>query len=225
MKKLSNVLLYGALAVSGVWTILLTLGALGLIPIAAIAGSHFNYIWALVIVVAGLLLYIVFMFIEKIRNLIIPNWFKCLFYLAFFVFTNVYYLFSWYHTVAGTIVFDVYLAVLLNIAAVSVFYNTQKDAKNIVKTTDRFLVFSCFAYASLGAVVYELISLVIKVISNGTGLLYGLPFVVTEIAVMLCVNFVFAIIFALSLKKTKAFINGCLIKYNTTSDYKTNKEK
>ena len=225
MKKLSNILLYGALAISGVWTILLALGAFGLIPIEAIAGAHFNYVVALIIVLAGLVLYFVFMIIEKIRNLVIPDWFRCLFYFAFLIFTNVYYLFSWYHTVAGMLVFDVYLAILFNISAVSIFYNTQKDAKNIVKTTDRFLVFSCFAYSALGAVVYELISLLIKVISNGTGLLYGLPFVVTEIAIMLCVSFIFALVFALSLKKKKAFINGCLIKYNTISDYKTNKAK
>ena len=43
-------------------------------------------------------------------------------------------------------------------AAVSVFYNTQKDAKNIVKTTDKFLVFSCFAYSALGIgrLIYQL---------------------------------------------------------------------
>ena len=34
------------------------------------------------------------MFIEKWRNLIIPNWFKNLFYVAFFVFTNIYYFFG-----------------------------------------------------------------------------------------------------------------------------------
>jgi len=225
MKKLSNILLYGALCISGVWTILLALGAFGLIPIQSIAGSHFNYVTALVIVVAGFVLYFVFMLIEKIRNLIIPNWFKCLFYFAFLIFTNVYYLFSWYHTIAGMLVFDAYLAVLLNIGAVSLFYNTQKDAKNIVKTTDKFLVFSCFAYSALGIVFYEIVSLLVKVFSKQTGLLFGLAFVVTELSIMLCISFVFALVFALSLKKKKAFINGCLIKYNNTSEYKTNKNK
>ena len=225
MKKVSNILLYGALAISGIYAILLALGAFGVLNISSIAGSHFNYVWALVIVVAGLALYVAFMFIEKIRNLIIPEWFKYLFYLAFFVFTNIYYLFSWYHTIAGMLVFDVYLAVLLNIGAVSLFYNTQKDAKNIVKTTDKFLVFSCFAYSALGIVIYEIISLIIKVSVGGTGILFGLPFMVAEIAAMLCVNFVFAVAYTLSLKKSKAFVNSCLIKYNIVSEYKTGKER
>ena len=88
MKKVSNILLYGALAISGIYTILLALGAFGVLNISSIAGSHFNYVWALIIVVAGLALYVAFMFIEKIRNLIIPEWFKYLFYLAFFVFPS-----------------------------------------------------------------------------------------------------------------------------------------
>lgn len=223
MKKPSTFLLYFALTVSGLWAILLALGAFGVLPISAIAGSHFNYIWALVIVVVGLLFYVAFLFIEKIKNLIIPDWFKCLFYFAFLVFTNVYYLFSWYHTIAGILVFDAYLAVLLNIAAVSLFYNTQKDAKNIVKTTDKFLVFSCFAYACTGIVVYQLISLLTKVICKSTGAIAGLPIVVTEIAIMLFITFVFALMFALSLKKSKKLINNCLVKYNSVSDYKTSK--
>ncbi|MBQ8468166.1 MAG: hypothetical protein IJ542_00220 [Clostridia bacterium] len=225
MKKLSNILLYGALGVCGAWTILLALGAFGVLNIASIAGSHFNYVWALVIVVVCLLCYVAFMFVEKIRNLIIPDWFKCLFYLAFLIFTNVYYLFSWYHTIAGTLVFVAYLAVLFNILSVSLFYNTQKDAKNIVKTTDRFLVFSAFSYASLGIVIYEVIALLVKAITKSTSVLSGAAMIVTEISLMLCVNFVFAILFAMSLKKTKQFINACLIKYNQVSDYKTNKNK
>ena len=225
MKKFSNILLYGALGVCGAWTIVLALGAFGVFSLAQVAGAHFNYVWAFVIVAVCLLCYIAFMFVEKIRNLVVPDWFKCLFYLAFLVFTNVYYFFSLYHTIAGVLVFVIYLSMLFNILAVSLFYNTQKDAKNIVKTTDKFLVFSAFSYATLGVVVYEVISLLVKVIAKDSSVLSGAPMILTEIAAMLCVNFIFAIIFAMSLKKTKKFINACLIKYNQVSDYKTNKTK
>jgi len=225
MKKFSNILLYGALGVCGAWTIVLALGAFGVFSLAQVAGAHFNYVWAFVIVAVCLLCYIAFMFVEKIRNLVVPDWFKCLFYLAFLVFTNGYYFFSLYHTIAGVLVFVIYLSMLFNILAVSLFYNTQKDAKNIVKTTDKFLVFSAFSYATLGVVVYEVISLLVKVIAKDSSVLSGAPMILTEIAAMLCVNFIFAIIFAMSLKKTKKFINACLIKYNQVSDYKTNKTK
>ena len=117
--------------------------------------------------------------------------------------------------------FDIYIAVLFNILAVSLFYNTQKDSKNVVKTTDKFLVFSCFSYASMMTLVYQLISVLAKLISNSTEIVASLAMIVTEISVMLFITFIFAIVFVLSLKRTRKFINGCLIKHIVTNDYKT----
>ena len=225
MKKLSSILLYSFLALSGAWTVLLTLGVFGVLNLTAVAGQSFNYVWALVIVLVGLALYIVFMFVEKCRSWVIPSWFKCLFYVAFFVFTNVYYFFGLYSTIAGLICFDIYLACLLNIGAVSLFYNTQKDNKNAVKTTEKFLSFSCLSYAMTGAAVYQIISCTVKVIAKATGLLAGLSIVVTELSVFLFVSLLFALCFALSMKGSRKFVNACLIKYLPVSEYKNNKSK
>lgn len=225
MKKLPTILLYTFLGLSGAWLVVLALGLFNVFNLTAIAGSTFNYIWAFVIVLVGLGLYILFLLAEKWRNWIVPVWFKCLFFIAFFVFTNVYYLFGLYHTVAGIIVFDICLASLLNIAAVSLFYNTQKDAKNAVKTTDKFLCFSTFCYAITGAVVYQVISLLVKVISKTKGILATLSLVVTELSIFIAVSLLFALLFALSMKGKRKFVNACLVKYLPASDYKNNKTK
>ncbi len=225
MKKLPTIILYTALGLSCAWLVLLALGVFEVFNLASIAGANFNYIGAFVIVIVALVLYIGFMLIEKWRSLSIPNWFKTLFYIAFFVFTNVYYFFSLYSTTAGLIIFDIYLACLLNIAGVSVFYNTQKDSKNAVKTTDKFLCFSTFCYAVTGGVVYEVISCLVKVIANAQGLFASLSLVVTELSIIMAVSLVFALFFALSMKKDRKFVNACLVKYIPISDYKNNKSK
>ena len=225
MKKLSTILLYTALVLSGAWLVVLTLGLFNVINLTAVAGKNFNYIAAYIIVIVGLALYILFMFIEKWRKLIVPAWFKNLFYVAFFVFTNVYYFFGLYQTIAGLIVFDVYLACLLNIAAVSLFYNTQKDSKNAVKTTEKFLAFSSFSYAVSGAVIYQVISCLCKVLAKTEGLFASLAMVVTELCIFVFVSLLFALFYALSMKGSRKFVNACLIKYLPASDYKNNKSK
>ena len=223
MTRTSKIFIYSSIAISAIWAIFLALGVFGALDDKSIAGAHFNYIAALIIDIVGILFYVGFVFVEKIRNLTIPEWFKVLFYIAFLVFTNVYYLFSWYHTIAGLIVFDVYIAVLFNILAVSLFYNTQKDAKNVVKTTDRFLVFSCFAYAGLMTLVYQLISVLVKLLSNSTDVIASLAMIVSEMSVMLFVGFVFALLFAISLKRTRRLVNACLIKHVVINEYRTKK--
>lgn len=225
MKKLPTILLYTFLGLSGAWLIVLTLGLFNVFNLTAIAGANFNYIGAFVIVLVGLGLYILFMFAEKWRSWIVPTWFKCLFFVAFFVFSNVYYFFGLYQTIAGLVIFDICLAALLNIAAVSLFYNTQKDAKNAVKTTDKFLCFSTFCYAVTGGVVYQVIALLVKVIGKTQGLFASLALVVTELSIFVAVSLVFALFFALSMKGKRKFVNACLVKYLPASDYKNNKTK
>lgn len=221
MTKTTKIFIYSALAISAIWAVLLAFGAFGALPISSIAGSHFNYVGALVVVIVSILCYVAFLFVERIRNLTIPEWFKILFYIAFMVFTNVYYLFSLYHTIAGIVLFDIYLAVLFNILSVSLFYNTQKDSKNVVKTTDKFLVFSCFCYATMMTLIYQLISVLVKVIVSSTEIVASLAMIVSEMSIMLFVCFVFALLFTLSLKRTRKFINGCLIKHVVVSEYRT----
>lgn len=225
MKKLPTILLYTFLTLSGVWIVILSLGAFGVLQLSEIAGSNFNYIWAYVIVLVSLGLYILFMFAEKWRSWIVPSWLKSLFFVAFFVFTNVYYFFGLYQTLAGIIVFDICLASLMNIVAVSLFYNTQKDAKNSVKTTEKFLCFSTFSYAITGATFYQIIALVCRILSSTTGLLSKIALVVSELSIFVSVSLIFALLFALSMKGKRKFINGCLVKYIPVSDYKNNKTK
>ncbi len=216
MKKLNNILLYSAIVLSGLWIIMLSLGMFEVFNLYKVAGTNFNYWWAFAIVIVCMLLYIGFLFIEKIKNLDIPAWFKNLFYVAFFVFTNVYYLFGLYHTIAGIVIFDICFAALINILAVSLFYNTQKDAKNAVKTTDKFLVFSCFCYSSAAILIYQLIVGICKCFAKKLIITNIAALFVTEISTMLCVTFVFAIIFTLSMRGSRRLVNNCLIKYLNT---------
>ncbi len=212
MKKLAEFLIYAAIVLSGVWLILLALGVFGVINTAAFASADFNYIWALIIVVVGIALYALFAVLEHRRGLTVPNWFKNLFYIAFFVFSNIWYYFGLYSTIWGLIVFDAYLAIILNILSVSLFYNSQKDAKNMVKTTEKFLVLTCFSYAATGALIIEILSCMIRVICGYSGITASLAMFVTEACTMLVVCFIFALLFSQSMRKTKQLINGCLIK-------------
>ena len=118
-----------------------------------------------------------------------------------------------------------YIGFLISILSVSIFYNTQKDNKNTVKTTDKFLCFSTFSYAITGAVVYQLISCLCKVIAKTQGIFATLALVVTELSIFVAVSLVFALFFALSMKGSRKFINACLIKYLPASEYKNNKSK
>lgn len=213
MKKLTSVILYSALVLSGLWIVMLALGMFQVLDYSSVIGAGFSYWWAFAIVIVCMLLYIGFMFIEKWRNLNIPVWLKNLFYVAFFIFTNVYYFFGLYSKIWSIILFDICFACLVNILSVSLFYNTQKDEKNTVKTTEKFLVFTCFSYSSMIILVYQLIVGLAKCIAGTSGILSNLALMVTEVSTMLCVTFVFAILFTLSMKKSRKFINSCLIKY------------
>ena len=90
MTRTSKIFIYSSIAISAIWAIFLALGVFGALDVKSIAGAHFNYIAALIIDIVGILFYVGFVFVEKIRNLTIPEWFKVLFYIAFLVFTNVY---------------------------------------------------------------------------------------------------------------------------------------
>lgn len=225
MKKLPTILLYTFLGLSCAYLLVLTLGLFNVFELTAIASESFNYIVAYIVLLLALAIYILFMLAEKWRSWIVPAWLKSLFFVAFFVFTNVYYFFGLYQTLAGIIVFDICLASLLNIVAVSLFYNTQKDSKNSVKTTEKFLCFSTFCYAITGGVFYQIIALAIRLISKSSGLLSSIALVITELCILIAVSLIFALLFALSMKGKRKFVNGCLVKYIPVSEYKNNKTK
>lgn len=221
MKKLSKIILYVLLAACAVWAVMLSLGAFGAIKTNAFASEHFNYVIALVVDIVCLVLFVGLLFIEKIRGLTIPEWFKIVFYVEFFVLTNVYCYFGLYQTAAGLIVCAIMLAIIFNILSVSVFYNTQKDESNNVKVSEKFLVFSCFGYSILFAFVYEIIQCLIRL--SASSVLNVLAVMAAEMGMFLLVSFAFALVFALSLKRSKRIINACLIKLNKPNEYKNKK--
>lgn len=222
MKKFSKNLLYVLIGFCALWAVVLSLGAFGVIKTNIFAGEQFNYVVALILDAVCLALFVALVFVEKIKGLSIPNWFKCIFYVSFFVLTNIYFYFSLYSTVAGLIACAIILAVIFNIMSVSLFYNTQKDDQNNVKVSNKFLVFSCFSYSILFAFIYQLVVCVIRIVSKTT-ISNVLAISAIEMSVCLLISFVFALVFALSLARTKRVINACLIKMNASSDYKTKK--
>ncbi len=211
--KISTILLYIVLALSVVHLTFLILSLLDVLPIAFLETINFNYILAFALVVICLLLYIGFMFVEKSKKLTIPEWFKITFYVGFYLFTNIYYFFGLYSTIAGLIIFYIYLAFVLNIIALSVFFNTQKSETNVLKTTTTYTVITTFAYSVAFFALSETIISALKLLFFRTSTFATLSMFVIDMCTGLLVSIVMALIFALSLTKRKVVINKCLIKY------------
>ena len=93
----------------------------------------FNYILAFVLVIACLLLYILGFFISRQQKLSIPSWFRIMFYIAFFVFTNTYYVLGLYENIWLLLIFFAYISVLINIICLSLFTTFKKMKKADLK--------------------------------------------------------------------------------------------
>lgn len=211
--KLSTIILYSVLLFSVVHLVFLMLSLFNVLPMPHLDNIKFNYVVAFVLLGLCLLLYILFMFIEKSKKLNIPEWFKDVFYIGFFVFTNIYYLFGLYSTIAGLVVFYVYLAFVLNIISLSIFFNVQKSDTNVLKTTTTYTTFTVFAYAVAMFAMLETIISAFKLILGASAELSTLSMVILNMCIGVLVSLIFAIMFALSLTKSKKFINKCLIRY------------
>lgn len=211
--KFSSILLWTVLGLSLVHLTFLLLGLFNVVTPSTLERENFNYILAFALVAICLILYIVFMVIEKTKKMIFPEWFKSIFFVGFYVFTNVYYYFGLFNTLAGLIVFYTFLAFVLNIIAVSVFYNTQKSETNILKSTTTFTTITTFTYAvSAGAIIETIIS-AFKLIFAKESLYSTLSMVIVDLCIFILVSIIMAIIYATSLNKKKSIINACLIKY------------
>lgn len=211
--KFNTILLCGILLLSLVHLTFLLLGLFNVITPDCLKRDSFNYILSFVLVGICLALYIIFLAIENSKKLIIPEWFKSVFFVGFYVFTNVYYYFGLFETLGGLIALYVFIAFVLNIIALSVFFNTQKTETNILKSSAVFTTLTTFTYAvSAGAMIETIIS-AIKLIVAREGALSTLSMVVVEMCIIILVSVIFAIIFGLSLSKKKTIVNGCLIKY------------
>ena len=217
MKKLSfkddlmcNITLICTLVFSGIHLLLITFNLLGLTHFEFYAG--FNYILAYILVIASLALYIFGFYVYHFSKIYMPAWFRMLFYIAFFLFTNVYYILNWFNTVVGLIFFYAYISFLACIISLSIYFNTQKDEKNKLKIAPKSLISSVFFYAIAGNAIIQFVVNLVKFIAFRTYEFTTLSAYLIEFGVMLGVVSVVTIVFAISLHGSKRFINACLIK-------------
>lgn len=212
-----NITLICVLAFSVIHLLVLTLNLFSVTNIEF--HESFNYLVAYALVVVCLGLYIFGFFITKFKNLELPVWFRMMFYIAFFLFTNTYYTAGLYNYIFTVILFFAYIAFLVNITSLSVFYNVQKDEKNRLKSTNTYLLTSVFFYATAINAIIQFVINIFKAFALPDYAFSTLTVFVIEMSTMLLVTIAMTIVFALSLKKTKTLINGCLIKVgnlNTT---------
>lgn len=211
--KLSTTLLWSVLLFSLVHLTFLLLSLFNVVPMPFLEGIKFNYVVAFVLVGICLLLYIAFMLIEKSQKLNIPEWFKDVFYVGFFVFTNIYYLLGLYSNIISLVIFYVYLAFVLNIISLSIFFNIQKSETNVLKTTVTYTTFTVFTYSVAFFAMIETIISALKLIIFKTSIFSAISYIVIDMCIGVLVSLIFAIAFAISMIKRKKLINGCLIKY------------
>ena len=189
MKKISRPELACTLTLSGVLVatvvhiILITLNLFGVTNFNVPA--NFNYIFAYILTIVCLALYFFGFFVAKFKKVIFPAWLRILFYIAF----------------------------LINVLSVSIFYNAQKDDKNRLKSSNKFIVLSVFCYSVAFSTFAEFIISAVKVIFFKSAATTTLLAYVISVSSMLVVNIALAVAFLISLKKTKKFINACLVKY------------
>ena len=208
----SLTLLWSLIVLSFTYLTFLTLGALNVVELTQ--NSSFNYIIAYILTAVCLLLCFLLLFIEYKKSFTIPLWLKNIIYIAVFVFTNVYYFFGLYSTIIGLIVFYAILAFIINILSLAIFFHTQRNQNNATKNSTSFVTLSTFAYAVAFSAILQTIVSAIKVLINSTAFYSSLSMLIIEMCTIILVSIIMAIMFTLSLNKTKKFINNCLIRYN-----------
>lgn len=209
-----NITLIGVLCCVITHIILLTLNLFGVISIAI--ADNFNYIVAYALIVISLALYVFGFFISKFKNITFPTWLRILFYVAFFIFTNTYYLTNLYENIIAMVVLFAYVAFLISVVSLSVFYNAQKDDKNRLKSTKKFIVTSVFFYSVGADFLFMIFTSIIQSFLLSASPLSTLPVLVAEMCVMLLVSILMTVFYSLSLSKDKVFVNACLVKYNSS---------
>ncbi len=210
---LCNITLICTLSFTCIHLLLLTLNLFGVTRFGLNAG--FSYIVAYILVIASLALYIFGFYIYRFSNLFIPAWFRMLFYIAFYLFTNVYYILGWFSCLLGLIFFYAYIAFLMCIISLSIYFNTQKDEKNKLKIAPKSLLSNVFFYSLAGNAVLQFVINIIKVAFFSDYKFATLSTYLVEFGTMIGVSVTIVIVFAISLARTKTFINACLIKvYN-----------
>ena len=209
---LCNITLICVLTFACVHLLLITLNIFGVTRFGL--HENFNYTIAYVLVIVSLALYVFGFFIYRFTNLYIPAWFRMLFYIAFFLFTNVYYICNWFDSMIGLIFFFVYIAFLMCIISLSIYFNTQKDEKNRLKIAPKSLIASVFFYSVAGNALLQFVINLVKVIFFESYKFTTLSAYLIEFGTMIAVCSLISIAFEISLSRTKTFINACLIKVN-----------
>ena len=105
---LCNITLICTLVFSGIHLLLLTLNLFGITNFEFYA--NFSYVIAYILVIASLALYIFGFYTYHFSKIYMPAWFRMLFYIAFYLFTNVYYILNWFNTIVGLIFFYAYIS-------------------------------------------------------------------------------------------------------------------
>lgn len=217
MKKITknefacNLTLSFALFFTGVHLLLISFNLFGISNFSV--PENFNYVTAYILALCCLALYIFGFSISKFKSVVFPAWLRIMFYIAFFLFTNTYYMAGLYLTKVGLIIFYAYFAFLINILSVSIFYNIQKDEKNRLKASNKYITFSVLCYSLAFSTIVQFLISAVKVIFFKTALTTTLLYFVISMASMIVVNIGLYIAFYISLKNTKKFINACLVKH------------
>lgn len=207
---LCNITLICTLSFTCIHLLILTLNLFGVTRF--VLTPSFNYIVAYILVIASLALYVFGFYIYRFSNLYVPTWFRMLFYIAFYLFTNVYYILGWFNTLLGLIFFFAYVAFLMCIVCLSIYFNTQKDDKNKLKISPKSLISSVFFYSIAGNAILQFVINLVKVIFFKSYKFSTLSVYLIEFGTMIGVCTIVIIAFAMSLARTKTFINACLIK-------------
>ena len=207
-----NVTLIAVLLATVIYLLILTLNLFHVSHIDF--HENFNYITAYIFVIACLALYIFGFFTYRLTNIYMPSWFRIMFYIAFFIFTNIYYVCNLFNSMLGLVFFFAYISFLVCIISLSIYFNTQKDEKNKLKIQSKSLIASVFFYSVAANAILQFVINFIKVIAFEGHKFSNLSAYLIEFGTMLGVSAIVAIIFALSLAGTKTLINACLIKVN-----------
>ncbi len=206
-----NITLIVVLVFTAVHLLILTLNLFSVTSLTFF--DDFNYLIAYGLVVLCLALYIFGFFIAKLKHWVFPKWLRIMFYIAFYLFTNVYYILGLYQYVLTIILFFAYLAFLVNILCVTVFYNVQKDENNKLKTSKNYITTTVFMFSvAVSSIILLLISIV-KAYAFPDYIYTSLNSYVVEMCVMVLVSVIMSLVFYASLSRSKKFINACLIKH------------
>ena len=218
-----NITLICVLSLSLVYFVLLTLNLFNVFSFAF--PQSFSYITAYLLMILCFGLYILGFFIESRKNIKIPTWFKMTFYIAFFIFTNIYYVFGLYHNLVTLLMFVAFITFILNIIALSLYFNLNKDENNKLKASTKGFIFNTSIYSvAISSVAIFLIS-AFNVIFLSTYIFSTLSIFVIEMTTSLVVCAVVSTIFAFSHKKSKIIINNCLIKVTKNTIVRSLKQK